>query len=153
MTEAHIELVMEFEHEMFGVDSWTPDSYRAELDDTDLRAYLVALSPDAALLGWAGIMVIADTAQLLTIGVVPHAQRQGIARQLLYALLATARERGATECILEVREDNGPARAFYDGEGFTRLRLRRGYYDNGRSNAIEMILDLRARTKSSESTA
>jgi ribosomal-protein-alanine N-acetyltransferase len=143
MTEAHIDLVMEYEHEMFGPDSWTDDSYRDELNDTELRQYLVVLDDDGSLLGWGGTLLVAGTAQLLTIGVVPHAQRTGIATKLLHELLAAARVRGAEECILEVREDNHAARAFYDREGFTRLRVRRGYYDNGRSNAIEMRLDLR----------
>jgi [ribosomal protein S18]-alanine N-acetyltransferase len=142
MTPAHIEQLMEFEREMFGADAWTPESYQAELDDTELRHYLVALAPDGALLGWAGTMLMYETAQLLTIGVVPAAQRQGVARALLHALLEHARDRGATECILEVREDNVAARAFYAGEGFTRLRVRRGYYDNGRTNALELRLDL-----------
>ena len=34
------------------------------------------------------------------------------------------------------------ARAFYDREGFQQLRTRRGYYENGQINGIEMRLAL-----------
>lgn len=142
MNGTHIDALMPYEHEMFGNDAWTADSYRFEISDTELRHYLAAESDSGTLLGWAGVLVVGDSAEILTIGVVPAAQRQGIATQLLHALLAEARTRGARECFLEVREDNQPARAFYDREGFARTRVRRGYYDNGRTNAVEMRADL-----------
>ena len=108
----------------------------------ELRSYLASESDDGALLGWGGVMVVGPSAEILTIGVVPHARRQGLATDLLHALLEVARQRGARECFLEVREDNDAARAFYSREGFERLRVRRGYYANGRVHGIEMRLDL-----------
>ncbi len=135
---------MPFEHDMFGNDAWPAESYAAELADTELRHYLAIESEAGELLGWGGVMVVGDTAQILTIGVVPSARRRGLATDLLHGLLAEARRRGARECFLEVREDNEAARAFYDREGFRRSRLRRGYYDNGQINAIEMFLGLSA---------
>jgi ribosomal-protein-alanine N-acetyltransferase len=144
MTPAHIDALMPFEHVMFGTDAWPAESYAAELADTDLRHYLAVESEAGELLGWGGVMVIGESAEILTIGVVPTARRHGLATELLHSLLAEARRRGARECFLEVREDNDAARAFYDREGFRRTRLRRGYYDSGRANAVEMYLGLNA---------
>ncbi len=146
MVKTDIARFMTFEEELFGSESWTPDSYRAELADARYRHYIVAeLVADAVtetdtadLIGWAGLMVIGETAQILTIGVVPGAQRQGTGQVMLDALLDEARRRGAIEVILEVRVDNGPARRLYERNRFLPLRVRRGYYDLGRVDALEL---------------
>jgi ribosomal-protein-alanine N-acetyltransferase len=142
MTPSHIDALMPYERDMFGSEAWSRGSYLSELGDHDLRHYLVVEGADHVLLGWGGVMVIGPTAEILTIGVVPEARRRGLATDLLHALLTEARGRGATECFLEVREDNDGARAFYLREGFEQLGLRRGYYDHGRINAVSMRLEL-----------
>jgi ribosomal-protein-alanine N-acetyltransferase len=139
MTPAHIDALMPYEREMFGTEAWTVSGYRTELADSRHRYYVAAEGPDAELLGWAGVMIVADAAEILTVGVVPSARRQGIARKLLAALLAEARERGAHEAFLEVRVDNEAARQLYETEGFADVGLRRGYYDAGRVDAVVMM--------------
>jgi ribosomal-protein-alanine N-acetyltransferase len=142
MRAAHIEALMPYEHDMFGTEAWSRGSYRAELADTRSRHYVAAEGPDGELLGWAGIMVIADTAQILTVGVIPAARRTGLARRMVHSLLAEAVRRGAREAFLEVRVDNVAARELYAGEGFTELGMRRGYYDGGRVDAVTMRKEL-----------
>jgi ribosomal-protein-alanine N-acetyltransferase len=138
MTRSHIDALMAYERDMFGTEAWTRSSYRAELADTAHRYYVAAEDSDGALLGWAGVMVIADSAEILTVGVVPAARRGGIARRLIADLLAEAIRRGATEVFLEVRVDNGAARRLYETEGFEQIGTRRGYYDGGRVDAVTM---------------
>lgn len=138
MTPAHIDALMPYEHAMFGSEAWTRSSYRDELRDTRHRTYVAAEGPAGELLGWAGVRVVADEAEILTVGVVPAARRQGIARRLVAALLDAARAAGAAQIYLEVRVDNDAARALYLDEGFAEIGLRRGYYDNGRIDAVVM---------------
>jgi ribosomal-protein-alanine N-acetyltransferase len=138
MTEAHIDALMPYEREMFGTEAWSADGYRAEVADTRSRHYVAVEDDDGALLGWGGVLIAADQAEILTVGVVPSAQRRGLARQMLAALSAEAVRRGARELFLEVRVDNTPAIALYESEGFTRIGRRRGYYDNGRVDALTM---------------
>jgi ribosomal-protein-alanine acetyltransferase len=140
MTEAHLDEVMVYESAMFGTESWSRSAYRDELRDKRTRWYIVALGEENKLLGWAGLMTVADSAQIFTVGTVPHARRQGVARRLIAAMLDEARRRAATEVFLEVRVDNEPAKALYEELGFTPLRIRRGYYDGGRVDAVEMRL-------------
>ncbi|SHG02861.1 [SSU ribosomal protein S18P]-alanine acetyltransferase [Jatrophihabitans endophyticus] len=144
MTRAHIDLLLPHEREMFGTEAWSASSYRAELADTRLRHYVAAEDATGALLGWGGVMVVAESAEILTVGTVPAARRRGVGRLLLTALLAEAVRRGATEVFLEVRVDNDAALALYDGEGFARLGVRRGYYDAGRVDAVTMRKELPA---------
>jgi ribosomal-protein-alanine N-acetyltransferase len=138
MTPAHINELMNYELDMFGTEAWSADGYRDELADRRHRRYVVALGESGELLGWAGVRVVADSAEVLTVGVVPVARRQGIARQLLAVLIAEARARSASELFLEVRADNLAARNLYESEGFSPLGLRRGYYDHGRVDAVTM---------------
>jgi ribosomal-protein-alanine N-acetyltransferase len=138
MTQAHIEELMPYEQELFGAEAWPASGYREELADRRHRWYVAALDGDGTLIGWAGIRVIGTDAEVLTIGVIPSARRRNVATNMLAALMDTARNRGAGQVFLEVRVDNLPARQLYLREGFTELGVRRGYYDNGRVDAVMM---------------
>jgi ribosomal-protein-alanine acetyltransferase len=143
MTGAHVDALMPFEHAMFGTEAWSAAAYRAELADRRHRHYVAAEDTAGQLLGWAGVMVVQDAAEILTDGVVPAARRAGIARLLLADLLAEARRRGAREVFLEVRVDNDAARTLYASEGFAEMGVRRGYYDGGRVDAVTMRKELK----------
>ena len=138
MTGAHVDALMPFERDMFGTEAWSAAAYRAEIADRAHRHYLAAVGADGVLLGWAGVLIVADDAEVLTVGVVPAARRQGIAVRLLDGLLAEARRRGAVTAFLEVRVDNVAARGLYAREGFAEIAVRGGYYDNGRIDAVVM---------------
>jgi ribosomal-protein-alanine N-acetyltransferase len=142
MTGAHIDALLPFEREMFGTEAWTRAGYRAELADKRNRYYIAAEHGTGGLLGWAGVLIAADQAEILTIGVVPDARRRGIGTRLLDALVRFAIERGANELFLEVRVDNQPAQLLYERNGFAVLGTRRGYYDNGRVDAVVMRREL-----------
>ena len=98
MRAAHIEALMPFERSMFGSEAWTANGYRSELADTEHRYYVVAEQLGAegiaaergSLVGWAGVLILDDTAEILTVGVVPSARRRGIARALVDRLVAEA---------------------------------------------------------------
>jgi ribosomal-protein-alanine N-acetyltransferase len=142
MTVAHIKQVMIYERDLFGPESWSASAYREELADRQHRLYLAAVDDDGSLLGWAGVRVLADVGEILTVGVVPTARRQGIGSQLLVGLLAEARRRGAEEVFLDVRADNEDAQRIYAREGFIAVGRGRGYYDHGRTDSLIMSLKM-----------
>jgi len=91
-----------------------------------------------------GVLLLAPgEAQLLNLTVAPQARRQGIGRALLRRFLADARERGAEQCFLEVRESNGPAIALYAAEGFVPVARRVSYYPPGATGQREDALVMR----------
>ncbi|HEV7193166.1 MAG TPA: ribosomal protein S18-alanine N-acetyltransferase [Jatrophihabitantaceae bacterium] len=137
----HVTALMQYEREMFGTEAWSASSYRTELADTRHRHY-VAAEVGGELAGWAGVMVIGEEAQILTVGVVPSMRRSGIALALVDELIAAAAQRSATEAFLEVRVDNHAARALYERKGFAQIGVRRGYYDGGRIDAVVMRREL-----------
>jgi ribosomal-protein-alanine N-acetyltransferase len=62
--------------------------------------------------------------------------RQGIADQLLQALLDQAQTLAASRILLEVRESNMPARRLYEKHGFREVGRRRRYYNHPPEDAF-----------------
>lgn len=81
-----------------------------------------------------------ETAELLTLAVLPAHQGQGVGRRLLGAGLAEAKRLGAAEMILEVAEDNRAARALYAALGFAEVGRRRGYYRRSEGTVDALVL-------------
>jgi ribosomal-protein-alanine N-acetyltransferase len=142
MTPAHVDEVMPHESEMFGAESWSASAYREELADRHNRYYVAAVAATGELLGWAGIRVIGDEAEILTVGVIAAVRRHGIGAALLRELLDEARRRRVRELFLDVRIDNETAQRVYEREGFAPVGRRRGYYDNGRTDSLLMALTM-----------
>lgn len=78
--------------------------------------------------GFALARVVADEAELLTIGVLPAWRAQGLAGRLLDGVLTRAVALGAARLLLEVAEDNTAARALYARRNFEIVGRRSGYY-------------------------
>jgi ribosomal-protein-alanine N-acetyltransferase len=92
--------------------------------------------------GYAGLVVAGNQADVQTLAVAAPAQGRGLGRLLLDALIAEARARDAAEVLLEVRAENAPARALYERAGFERIAVRRGYYRPGGTDALVLRLKL-----------
>ncbi len=80
--------------------------------------------------------VALDEAEILTIGVVPAARRQGLGAALLGAALAGALARGAATMFLEVAADNEAAVTLYASLAFLPVGRRRDYYGRGRDAQV-----------------
>ena len=97
------------------------------------------------MIGYAVLMLAADEAHLLNLGVAPDAQNRGHGRHLLDRVVGVARARGARLLFLEVRPSNEAGRRLYAGYGFKEVGVRRGYYPaqgGGREDALVLSLAL-----------
>lgn len=90
--------------------------------------------------GFIVYRVVADEAEIITIGVAPAARRSGIAAAMLEIAVRDAMTRGAKKVFLEVARDNDAARALYTSAGFAEVGVRPKYYDG--IDAILMARDL-----------
>ena len=126
------------------------DAVRAILEPSDLHVDLAAeLKRDIAL-PWvlrapggfvAGFLLawsVADELHLLELASHPERRRQGVARTLLAALIAHARQNQKRLLLLEVRRSNRAAIALYESSGFRQTGVRRGYYSDTAEDALEM---------------
>jgi [ribosomal protein S18]-alanine N-acetyltransferase len=102
--------------------------------------YLVADS-EGEVVGHAVASVVADLAELQRIAVTAPWRRRGVAQALLAEVVALATGAGADRIVLEVREDNAAALAFYAAGGFVEVDRRRRYYRDG-ATAIVLRLSL-----------
>lgn len=78
-----------------------------------------------------------EVAHLNLLAVAPENRRQGLGRQLMDWLTATAIEAGIFRIDLELRTQNDQARAFYEHLEFTGQGMVQGYYQ-GREAALRM---------------
>ncbi len=92
------------------------------------------------ILGMVGFWTMADEAHISTIGVRPAYRRQGLGELLLISAIELAQTLNATIVTLEVRASNVPAQSLYEKYGFTRVGVRKSYY-NDREDALIMTTD------------
>jgi len=90
--------------------------------------------------GFVLCRVAADEAEILTLAVAPARRRQGVATALVRGAAEAAARAGAHALFLEVAEDNAPALALYDREGFSGVGRRAGYYARGAQRADALVL-------------
>lgn len=133
---ADLAAVAALERDNLGVDAW-PEGLVAEGLSGNLPTvrYLVA-EVDGVLAGHAVASIVADIAELQRIAVDPAHRRTGLASDLLDAVVVAARAGGADRLLLEVREDNAGAIAFYAARGFVEIDRRPRYYRDGTTAVV-----------------
>ncbi|CAO1653382.1 ribosomal protein S18-alanine N-acetyltransferase [Salinibacterium sp. NSLL150] len=144
-TESDLDGIMAIEHSEFANDAWSSDMMRAEIRDN--HGYYVIAHPvgePTVVTAYAGLRspFRSPQADIQTIAVSSDARRQGIGRALMHALMVEARDRGASELFLEVRDDNPSAQRLYDSLGFERIAVRPNYYQPDGVDAIVMRLTI-----------
>ena len=136
------------EHVTFPDDAWSVGMFWSELAEVASRCYLVAeefgaddTHPDREgprIVGYAGLLLGAGEAEVLTIAVHPTREGNGLGAALLTELLREAARRHCDEVVLEVRADNNRAQALYRRFGFVQIGIRRGYYQPANVDAWVM---------------
>ncbi len=133
----HIADVLPIEEDLFGAEKWSAAMFWNEL--AQRHFYLVALDGERVV-GYAGLSVVAaDESWVQNIAVHRDAQRRGIGRELLEALLAEAARRGVHRTLLEVAVDNRAAQTLYATYDFEPVGIRRGYYQPSNTDALVMM--------------
>ena len=130
------EAVAALEREALGSDAWPPGLVAEGVAGrVPTTLYLVATEEDD-LLAYAAVSIVADLAELQRIAVAATHRRTGLASGLLARVEHEAMTRHADRLLLEVREDNHVACAFYAARGFTEIDRRPRYYADGTTAVI-----------------
>ena len=125
------------ERDLFADDAWSEETWWAELAGRPRRDYVVAIA-DGSVVGYAGLDVSGDVADVMTVATAPTQQRKGIGHLLLDDLVRRAAGHGCEALLLEVRADNDAARNLYERNGFEVISVRRRYYQPGDVDALVM---------------
>jgi ribosomal-protein-alanine N-acetyltransferase len=126
---AHLGLLAALHGACFA-EAWDEGALAALLATPGAFALVVtdeAGEPAGFVIGWTA----AGDCEMLSLGVVPAARRQGLGRHLVEAFTGHARELGSAALFLEVAEDNGAALALYAAAGFAQVGRREGHYQGG----------------------
>ena len=115
---------------------WSRKMLAEELEN-QCAAFLVA--EDAAsgvVLGYAGVLVMADEGYITNVAVFPEYRRQGIAAQIIKVFCDFAQGNHLAFLTLEVRPTNAAAIELYRSFGFEEVGRRKNYYDLPKEDAL-----------------
>ena len=137
MTHEHLDEVAALERASFA-DPWSRNMLAEELDNA-MSAYLVALdTEDGSVVGYAGLLVVADEGYITNVAVRPESRRGGVAGALLDVFVSFAEGNQLAFLTLEVRASNYGAIALYGSRGFRGVGRRTNYYEHPKEDAIIM---------------
>ncbi len=122
-----IPVLASLDAELFADDAWDEPTWWAELAGRPRRDYVVAVEGER-LVGYAGLDLGGDVADVMTIAVAPGHQGRGLGDELMRELTRRGASAGAVAMMLEVRADNAPALRLYERHGFEQVGVRRRYY-------------------------
>ena len=115
---------------------WSRKMLAEELEN-QCAAFLVAQDGDTGrVVGYAGLLVVADEGYITNVAVFPEYRRRGVAAQLLSVFENFARGSHLAFLTLEVRPSNTAAIALYESFGFRQVGRRKNYYDLPKEDAL-----------------
>jgi len=125
-TPAHVPAMAAIHAEAFSPrEAWAEDAFALQLI---MPGVFGLIEPRGGLLL---ARVTMDEAEVLTLAVAPASRRHGIARALLHAAMAAAKQQDVRTMFLEVAVGNDAARALYRQAGFVEAGRRPRYYADG----------------------
>ena len=135
MNADHLEDLEKLERICFS-RPWSRKMLAEELEN-QCAAFLVAQdSITQQVMGYAGLLVMADEGYITNVAVFPEFRRQGVAAKLIAVFENFARGNKLAFLTLEVRPSNTAAIALYKGFGFEEVGRRKNYYDLPKEDAL-----------------
>lgn len=113
-------------------DFWNMNILKKELDD--LKSYYIVCKLNDEIIGFAGITIILDIAELNNIVIKKGYRGQGFSKNILKYLIEIARKYNCKYMNLEVSSKNIVAINLYEQYGFKKVGIRKNYYKD--SDAI-----------------
>lgn len=131
MIPLDIPVLVGMEKSIYPESPWSSAQFREELAGVPLtRRYIVAID-GSSIIGYAGIALAGEVADIHTLTVIPDYRRRGIATTMLDDLEEWAREKKVSAVMLEMREGNTEAQPLYEKAGYRSISRRDNYYARG----------------------
>ncbi len=135
-TAADADAIARLEEECLGPDAWSRGLVEAGVGGDVPTVHYWVIEDDDEVAAYAAASIVADIAELQRIAVRPFARRRGHATALLAAVVDRAIGGRADRLLLEVREANTEALAFYAASGFVEVDRRARYYRDGTTAVV-----------------
>ncbi len=145
MAAADLDRLVEIADALDHAPHWPRRLFEAVLDPSPPKriALIAEDSGTGAVVGFAVAGMVAPEAELESIAVSAGYQRRGVARRLYESLADELGRSQVREVLLEVRESNQAARAFYTSLGFVEEGRQPGYYADPVEDAVLMRIRMR----------
>lgn len=134
------EAIARLEKESFS-DAWSEKSILDTYHHG--QAFIVVGEQQDKIVGYCIIYYVLDEGEIARIAVDGSCRRQGVGRELLNQVTAMCLEKGIERILLDVRESNATARAFYRSYGFGEDGIRKNFYEGPREHAVLMSKEIR----------
>lgn len=141
MTSDDVESVYAIELATFPTP-WTLDSFYYEVHENQYAYYLIAVDEDESIIGFCGMWMVIDAAQITNVAVIDAARGRGIGEALMREAMRIAREHSMDVMSLEVRVTNNVAQNLYRKLAFQDGGIRKGYYTDNGEDALVMWVNL-----------
>ena len=116
---------------------WSEQAFRESLGLE--HTILLAAIQDGQVAGYCVCYQSFEEGEITNVAVKKELRGQGIAGKLLEKLCSYGKERGLERYILEVRAGNEPAIHLYERSGFTRVGIRKCFYEQPVEDAVIMV--------------
>lgn len=131
--------VAEMERKIF-TDAWSEKAILETLDQK--QTMLLAAYEDKKLIGYLILYYVLEDGEIARIAVDDSCRRQGVASRMFTELKNLCKDIGVSKLLLDVRESNAAAHAFYEEQGFVRDGIRKNYYADPVENAVLMSFEI-----------
>ena len=131
--------ISEMEKECFPKEPWSYKMLVSSFGEESFHGVLA--EEDGEIVGYGGITVAVDCADIANLAVVEYYRNSGIGTAVLTELIKVAKQKGAQKVFLEVRVSNSVAMALYLKCGFKGVYARTRYYSDG-EDCLVMVKDL-----------
>lgn len=119
---------------------WNYDTLKEELK-SELSKYIVLKNPDNSIIGFCGIKIIFDTAEIMNIVVKKSFRGKHLSTYMMNYIIDFCKSHNVSNINLEVNIKNTIAISLYKKYNFKEVGLRNNYY-NGTDDAVLMTLEL-----------
>jgi ribosomal-protein-alanine N-acetyltransferase len=135
MIESDTDKIALLEKQIFS-DAWTKQSIYETF--CQKQAFVTVAEVDGVPVGYCIIYFALDEGEIARIAVDEFSRRQGLGSKLLDYTCKCCVEKQLERLLLDVRESNESARAFYKKYGFVEDGVRKNFYDCPKEHAILM---------------
>jgi ribosomal-protein-alanine acetyltransferase len=137
-----IDKLFEIEGQCFDQEAFTKRQIAYLLTDYNTIALVAKADNDIAGFVIAQEEIENNTlyGHIITINVAPTYRRKGIATKLLKEIEDIFKQKGITECHLEVREDNKAALKLYQNNGYQKIGRLEKYYGKTHGSYLKKTL-------------
>ncbi|REI00878.1 ribosomal-protein-alanine N-acetyltransferase [Staphylococcus felis] len=139
MSVEDVPAVTDIERVSFMGSSWTIDAFYHEILENNFAHYFI-MEYENKVIGYCGIWIVVDQAQITTIAIEPNYRGLGLGQLMLKYVMNFASV-VATLMSLEVRVENHTAQHVYEKLGFEYGGRRKNYYGDG-EDALVMWVNL-----------